>query len=271
MIPICPTLIGKTLGSEEIYMVSDSVFQWDAYQSKQSMEADHLKHLSDLLKKQNPQLAFETLGPSLDPPDFFISRDGVRSGIELTVWPAEDRIQRAEFFSKLQDKLLSLYESGRLRGLVGMEFRLKFNGLGGKPTRLSDSVLYDLVGQIEGCADSRPNAIDFFGDDSPPMPSGSVVGSGVDWSVTAVADIPFHGSDFANRTGFEISAGQQSNLSQSLFDEILQRVIGEKDKSGTDELLISVGAPNRNGRALTGDVSAISSILKKWKGLVCSP
>lgn len=24
MIPICPTLIGKTLGSEEIYMVSDS-------------------------------------------------------------------------------------------------------------------------------------------------------------------------------------------------------------------------------------------------------
>ncbi|MEA9598186.1 hypothetical protein VC270_21300 [Xanthomonas campestris] len=74
MIPICPTLIGKTLGSEEIYMVSDSVFQWDAYQSKQSMEADHLKHLSDLLKKQNPQLAFETLGPGLDPPDFFISR-----------------------------------------------------------------------------------------------------------------------------------------------------------------------------------------------------
>jgi hypothetical protein len=78
----------------EVLSPPDNLIQLPAFSTKRAMEFSHLQHFRRLIKAQLPSLQFRLLGDGGDPPDFLLSRNGRKFGLELTVFGSPQRRER---------------------------------------------------------------------------------------------------------------------------------------------------------------------------------
>lgn len=261
--------------SGEVLSPPDEVVQLPSFATKRAMEFAHLQHFKRQLKSQFPHLQFRLIGDGLDPPDFLISRDGLRFGLELTVFTMPERRERAAFFSKLHDRLLLAYSKGRLRGLSGMKVDLSFGELGARPFAVDEASFeqllnaFDQLGKLE-----RPN----ISSDSAAEPDGiSDWPSGkaglIEWYVSIYSNQPLRGSKLSNATGFEVEYTQRQWIKTDDVIRVISERISAKDREGrgVDELLIVAGGPDQAGRVFPAEAMLAHRLLESRATSIVKP
>lgn len=231
---------------ESIYP-PDGVLQGPPFANKQAMEFTHLQHFKKSVKAHIPELQFRMIGMGDDPPDFLLHRNGVQFGLELTVFASPERRERASFISKIHDRLLDVYKSGRLQGLSGMRIDLAFGSLGGKPFQIDDALFNQLVDAWDDLGKLERPSMDIDVDiPSGEWPTGTV--GALEWWVSSYSTQRMSGSKFANITGFEVEYTHREFSAVLDVAGSLSDIIKSKDHPAVDELLIVAGGPDRNGR-----------------------
>lgn len=258
-------LTGKSSSGEDFFVPPDNVFQVQPFSSKLAMEFAHLQHFKRLIKRQHPQLLFKLIGnnPS-DPPDFYLSRSDVRFGLELTAFATAKRRERANFISKLHDRLIVEYERGALNGLSGLKVDISFGELGGKPFAIEPDAFEQLVGAFEELGSvMRPIITEEMmvspGDRG--WPKGNV--GAIKWQVTLQCPLPLTGSKLANRTGFEVEYTHREWLTESEVLRALNESVLAKDRPVNDELLIVAGGPDLFGRIYPAEGVVLTRLLNQ--------
>lgn len=239
----------------------DDVMQSPAFASKAAMELAHLQHFERLTRARFGHLQFDVIGPGTDPPDFLISRSGVRVGLEHTVFAWPERRERAAFFSKLHDRLLDAYGKGRLRGLSGMKVELSFGDLGARPFNVSNALFDELVDSFDELAKKKRPARSSDSEAQGAWPSGTV--SSLTWCVSSYANFPLSGSKLANDTGFDVEYTQRQWTTPANVEQALNDSIAIKDQAGVDELLIVAGGPDQAGRQFPAEAMLVDYLLGK--------
>jgi hypothetical protein len=68
------------------------------------------------------------------------------------------------------------------------------------------------------------------------------------------------GSEFAKRTGFEINLSMALRVTASEIQREIERIVAQHDKPGVDRLLISIGAPDRDGFLYPGEPLVVNQL-----------
>ena len=246
----------------ELLSPPDDLIQLPGFATKRAMEFAHLQHFKRLIKTQLPDLQFRLLGDGADPPDFLLSRDATKFGLELTVFASAQRRERAAFFWKLHERLLLAYDKGRLRGLSGIKVDLAFGELGAKPVRVDDELFDQLIKAFDQLGrQNRPSMARDVEIPSDEWPNGSV--GPLRWYVSSYADHPFRGSKLSNITGFEMEYTHREWTKTADVERAINERIVAKDRGGVDELLIVAGGPDQAGRQFPAEALLASHLLEK--------
>lgn len=268
-------ILGTAPDGRQVFSPSDRIMQRAPFDSKKEMELEHLRHFESLVNKQCAELGFSLVSDGADPPDFLIRRGDKVSGLELTMYSPCKRRERVNFFAKLQNKVREIIDSRNIVGLSGIHIELSFGDLGGKPRRISDEVLEALIDAfIELTKKPRgvpPENHDFGFTPYPLGQEGCIEEEGIHWYVCQVSGLPFRGSVLANVTGFELTYTHREWTSNEEIEVQILDCIGVKDQPCTDELLISVGAPDRQGLHILGESQCLMHFMIDWKGLPSPP
>lgn len=268
-------IIGTTIDGREIITPSDRAFQRQPFGSKKAMEFEHLQHFKALVKQQHPEHGFSLVGDGADPPDFKIRRGEQIIGLELTMYTPHQRREQLKFFAKLQRKVGEMLDGGRIVGLSGIQIELSFGKLGGRPKPISDKAREDLIESFIGLTKKPREQLSGNWDlGYTPYPlgqEGSVENGTLHWHVSTVSDAPLRGSALANATGFELTYTHREDTSPEEISAQIQDCIASKDKPGADELLISAGAPDREGLQISAEAECLSMFMQNWHGLPVTP
>lgn len=245
---------------------SNEVLHHQAFPTKVAMEFAHLQHFKSALAKLRHKYSWRLVGnnPS-DPPDFFITRGEGSIGLELAQFASEGRRQQTKFFESIEERFLEAFHAGRLQNLAGIHVELSFRELGGKPMTLSDQTLGELIVGFESLRDRQWEAVrDATMTADSPFPlgaTGSAGGGSVTWQVNSVATSAFHGGALADEAGFKLTHSYREWIEVGDVIQILDALIEKKDRPTNDELLISAGGPDRDGRMYANEGSAIGIAL----------
>ncbi|WP_284077170.1 hypothetical protein [Herbaspirillum aquaticum] len=270
-----PIIIAGGPDNTEIITPSDNILKIAPFENKKAMEHAHLRHFQESVKKKFPQYSFSDFQEGADPPDFEIKRGGITSGLELTMYTLGERREQIKFFAKIQEQVKQLVESKAIDSLEGVRIHLSFGELGGKPNKVKDEVLQELMDAFIQLTHRpkgpMPKDLNFKKAPYPVGEEGQVGNGAIHWMVTGLSNMPLRGSALANATGFELSYTQAFPTSRKEIIAQLQACIDAKDKPGADELLISAGAPDTNGWQIFAESECLIICMKSWKGLDKAP
>lgn len=270
-----PMIIGKTTNGTDTFSPSNNTFHREPFNNKKAMELEHLQHFEAAVRRQHPKYAFSLIGDGLDPPDFQIQRGDQIVGLELTMFAPYKRRERLKFFAKIQHRMKELLENKLIFGLSGIHIELSFGDFGGKPKPIREEALQELVDAFIQLTKRPRDPLSSTNDwGSTPYPlgqEGSADEGSIHWYVAGVADAPLRGSALANSTGFELTYTQTGWTSKNEINAQLQACIDAKDKPGADELLISAGAPDREGWQIFAESDCLWYCMEEWQGLLSTP
>lgn len=260
-------MIGKKVDGSEAITPSNRIVQGEPFSSKQEMEIAHLAHFLSLAAQKQKKINASFYNFGDDPPDFIINRNGHLIGLELTALAEEKRRSSAFLIGKwLHDKLIEKYDDGHLRNLEGITIRVTFSNKN-LPKNLTCEEIDELVNQLDGLKSivRIPFTDDWISTPGQPpqFVSGCISNGKVEWVVTGISQSRLFGSKLANHTGFEIEYDQLSTYDINDIVEMINKRIEAKDKdNGTSELLISVGAPDLQGKSHIAEALYVSYVMK---------
>ena len=272
-----PLISALNENNEEFVNPPDDIFSsTPPFKNKRAMEFAHLQNFKRVIGIRMPHLLFRLIGDGTDPPDFFISRQNAKIGIELTSFALPKYRERTQFFSYFKDKVLKSYSLGKLQNLRGIEIKIVFESPNGKPNLIDDKTFDDFIEELE-CIDLYKyniNSLSDFSDEyihkmaeiSKPHKIKNII-----WNIEAFSTQPAQGSLLANLTGFEITCDMRDWLPVKIIHEELNNLIHKKDKQYTDELLISAGAPDLKGRCFRAEAMLAMHAAENWQGLLRNP
>ncbi|WP_147321261.1 hypothetical protein [Rhodoferax lacus] len=271
-----PSVIGSSNGKESI-LPADSVFQVRPFLNKLCLEYEHLQHFKKLVFRQHPTYAFELIeNVKEDPPDFRIKRGGKIIGLELTAYTPSTRRKQVAFFGKIQDQFLQAHRCGALRNLQGVYIELSFKTDDGTPKKVDEKTFVELTQAFSKLSPRRDKKNRICSNGGNPYPlgeSGETNDGGIGWYVYAVSETPSYGTALANETGFDINYVYRRWTDSSEVFEELQNRIDAKDhgRNGTEELLISAGAPSLDGWVIASESTCMAHCIKEWTGPKAKP
>lgn len=198
-------------------------------------------------------LAYERGG---DPPDFVLRRlDGQLLGLECTQLVYGDRIRAWSAVETLKTSLLSVNRS-RFRHLRGQTVYLTVD----TPTGLPPS---GKQGQREVCAALeafRPIHNDFAS--LPESLAGTdIVQNFGSYTLTAVPLGEYAITPFVRLTGFDLALSIQSDVRGSEAWKMFADRVREKDRAGSEAVLVSCGAPVVRGLSFPSDDLAAEAVI----------
>jgi hypothetical protein len=211
----------------------------------QRFRSDHV-----LATRQHP---FVDVRPGDDPPDVVVTDlDGSMLGLECTRFTIESRLEAHGLFQAVRRRL-GQANPAQFTALAGQVVYLWFNeddSALAKPHRTTDEeAAAELVLAL---ADYRPEPYRMWIDTSAPMPDPApqlplhMTDAGAAfYSVPMINAVP--DSVLYSNFGFELGLAYTTSHAAEAEAEKLSRQVARKDRSGTDWLLISAGAPDNYG------------------------
>jgi hypothetical protein len=256
-------------GERNLTFVNESPFAWIRTASrvgKLEHELLHMQRFATDHKIATGKELYDAIEEGGDPPDLFAYHEGGRVGWELTAFTISQRRQaQALFFRVLSG--VAQQQRHRIGHLAGFQVYMWFGAaddVAGLPFREHDGVAHDRL--IEALVDFRPDRRSSLVEGGMPQPvldTSSVVRTVDDVSFYAM---PLMGSAPASgiyaMTGANLGLAFQSD--HNITDEWarLQDHVLRKDRSGTNGLLISVGAPDRMGRCFLSEELLVEEMLQ---------
>lgn len=239
--------------------------------SKEELEAVHFEKFSAdhcLSRGFHP---FLNIRAGVNPPDFVAEAGGTEIGVDLTQFTAQERRQAHALFAAVR-QAISVCPPERfqhLRGLMVFVWAAGRRGVADLPPRSpeADALTDSLASYRFDPEFSSALGIGPMPAMAPPVDIRSADGG---WSFIAT---PFTAScpstAFFRRFGFELSFHYPTvHTSEGLWAEI-SRLISKHDKPEVQELVVTVGAPDRSGVLYPGDTAMCDFILSNPKPLTC--
>ncbi len=203
---------------------------------------------------------YESLERGSDPPDFMGLTDGKRLGIECTQLTVQERREAFGLFKRVRGGIVDAVGESRSRfaHLRGLAIYMRFQRGDGQedlPPAATDSQAVSEI--VEAFADFHPDidALRTPGgappEQAPPLTIGTT-SFGCSFHaaplMNAMPDTPFFIA-----TGFEMGFGLLSLHQPEAAWQQIVKAIGRKDKQGNDDLIITVGGPDREGYAFPSE------------------
>jgi hypothetical protein len=253
-VPNAVAIGGTTDGEPALVIVNESPTTWvrtaPAF-DKRNLELLHLQRFAVDYRLATGSEAYLAIQPGGDPPDFVAEvGNGTTVGWELTAFTISERRNAQALFNALR-RLLVVQQRHRVTHLAGFDTYVWFgrsSDSGGLPHRHNDTEAQQQL--LEALINHRPDPNEFRteGTSLPQQLDMTPVQTPQDAqfiSVPMMGGAPL--SLLFLSTGTEIHLAYQSSHTASITWSRLQQAIAKKDRPGNDNLLISVGAPDRNG------------------------
>jgi hypothetical protein len=237
----------------------DSVGQYD-------LEWLHVQRFRSDYLLATGQLPFVNVRPGNDPPDVLADTPEGTLGIECTRLALRDRLAAHGLFQAVRQRIGQVPPEN-FAALHGHVVYLWFNdgdSALSRPFRASDeAAAADLVQELAGY---RPNTGDLWitgsalPDRAPPLPMQSTSAGASFYALPFVNAVP--DTVLSNYAGFELGfAFTTRHEAAAEWGHLIGRIV-EKDRPGSDWLLISAGAPDNRGFAHPGEEAVATLLLK---------
>jgi hypothetical protein len=256
--PLALGVAGTTDRSEPaVWLSLEQPVAWmrpDARLDKAFVEFAHLQRFAAdarLASGADPYTAIEQ--NQTDPPDFFAwQEDGARVGVELAAFSIEERRQAQALFGVLKKRLIDQqrHRTGHLAGTCVVVRFGEGQNPNTRPPRTTDEAAADEL--IEALVTYRPDVERLRVD----LADGGPVQLPPLGDITTPRQATFFAMPLLNAsptglfhtlTGFEIALSYTTCHTAATVGETLDRLVQDHDKPGVDVLVLSVGAPDRNG------------------------
>jgi hypothetical protein len=221
--------------------------------SKAELERLHLERYRFDCLAHTGVVPFEDIMPGSNPPDFQVRfADGHVERWDCAAVALMHRRTNYRLFALLRQKLLIAGERSRFGGVEGCLLTVWFASGNGRPPKRTDDNISEMLAEMIGTFQADKDAIAQLtqGGLPPRIPPGlltaSTPGEEAGFSVTPVAPGALQ-TEFAQRLGFECSLSVSTQISKDEAQAEFVRVIAKHDKSEIEHLLISIGAPDRDG------------------------
>jgi hypothetical protein len=230
---------------------------------RERAEEHHLERFDVDYRRGVGKRAFDSFSRGAEPPDFVIESEGVSRNVDVTHLVLDKRAHARAVFDKVRKAALErgVQSFRHLRGHVVYVFSLdggaEFTG------RIPDvlEAVMNLAPKPQGRSASEANP---FGDNSPVVREW---GYAVAWPLRKPMPSPFF-----SLMGFELIHVESDLIRESEAWARLEHAVARHDKASIDTLLVTVGAPIRNGFTFPSDLLVARLALKKLEaGAVITP
>jgi hypothetical protein len=213
-----------------------------ARRTKEMTEEQHLERfLVDWRNGVGPP-PFETHRRGSEPPDFFVTREGVEAGLDVTQFVLRDRVEAYATFRELCEEALRRGPR-RFRRLRG---QIVYLGMTQHNQRRLKRRIGDVVDVLEQL-DPPPTPMweaDDAGGATALFDGGALIAGPLQRAATGT---------FYGFMGFELAFAYSSVAYADVAWAALQRLVSRHDNSLTKTLVVSVGAPIFDGFAYPSD------------------
>lgn len=234
------------------------------------MERIHLERFRSDYLNATGDLPFDRVTAGSDPPDFVVDTDDGTEGIDCTVLAIEDRRRAYSLFAHLRARLLELADDTNLDHLRDSVVRVWFGPGNELPPKRSDiNAVEALVETLRSAELNRERITGVSREISQEgfpqrFPEG---GAAIFWTPDGQAGfqiVPVNsgelGGEFAEQTGFACELSMSTEVRESQVREEYRRLVEQHDQTGTDHLLITLGAPDRSGVRYPAEEQLLSLI-----------
>jgi hypothetical protein len=202
-------------------------------------------------------LPFDEVTSGMNPPDFVVSTPSGPHGIECAAFALEKRRHAYDLFNRFRASLLDAARQKPFPHLANCSILIWFGSGNDLPPKRNDRATVDaLVDMLRGATIDRPAitaladsiARDGFPESLADEPGWAIFSAG-DAGGANINPVEPNSlqSDFARDTGFEVSLSMALPITASEVQHEIERIVAQHDQKGVDRLLISVGAPDRDG------------------------
>ncbi|MFF4988659.1 hypothetical protein ACFY19_15780 [Streptosporangium saharense] len=241
-------------------IASETPFSWLRVSEpvpKQQLEFLHIQRLAvDHRLATNRELYDAVVVPETDPPDFHVLAGGKQAGCELTVLSIQQRRQAQALFFEVA-KRLGLQHRHRIGHLTGYHVSMWF-GTADDPTGLpfqrTDHDAHDRLVEALVAFQPDPDQLKAPGGELPKQFDARPVRTPDDasfFAVPLVGGVPASG--LFGTTGISLGLAFQSDHTAQQEWANLRAIVQRKDRPTNDFLLISVGAPDRQGQCFLSE------------------
>jgi hypothetical protein len=236
--------------------------RWDV---KAQRELAHLLRFKDDLRAATGLIAFDdepVRGPT-EPPDFVVHKDGREVGLELTQLTLRERREANGLLVALRQSVLEdATPFTALRGwVVSIWFENETGGLGLPPKRTDAKARDELLAVLASHSPAEAyRALPFPLPDKIAIPEFAGTPSGASFRASPMEGAGL--SRFQQSTGFELMLAYSTLHTAPEGWATLRDLIGRKDVPQTQELLVSVGAPDASGGRFSSESVLLELMLK---------
>ena len=219
---------------------------------KDELEAFHLQRFSTDHRLALGRVAFDAADKGDNPPDYRVVTGTRIIGVDCTALTIQERRQAHALFVNLRRRIFQVAPA-TLAQLAGFMVYLWFLGVESisLPFRQNDDAAIDEL--LAALQEYRPNPAQLVVADDRGLPDPAPnLGA-----ISTQSGAPFYAvpnlnsapdTAFSAVTGFELGLAYTTRHSPSAGWKEVDRLVGSHDKEGVDWLLISAGAPNRDGQ-----------------------
>jgi hypothetical protein len=216
-------------------------------QSQADLENLHIRRFEADLRFHGISVPYEDLRPGSDPPDFSVSLNSKRVGLDMSQIVLRERAAATDIFKKVRSEV-SVHPRRDFRHLAGHVVYVTYDSetAGLPPKKRSESD--ELVSALERF---RPTA-----GTSAHLPSHLPPGTTETFAGGVISARPLTtapGGAFYGAMGFELAPAFQTTISISEAGESLRRLVDSHDKPQIHTLVVAAGAPTRAGLAFPSD------------------
>jgi hypothetical protein len=234
--------------------------------AQQDLEWLHVQRFRSDFVLATGQLPFVNVRPGNDPPDVLVDTTEGTVGVECTRLALQDRLAAHGLFQAVRQRIGQVPPE-HFAALHGHVVYLWFNDADSalsRPFRASDEAA--AVDLVRALASYRPNTGNLWitgkalPDPAPTLPMQSTPAGARFYALPFVNAVP--DTVLSNYAGFELGlAFTTRHEAVAEWGSLTERIV-EKDKPGSDWLLISAGAPDNRGFAHPGEEAVATLLLK---------
>ncbi len=227
------------------------------FPSKEALERAQLeKYRLDYLLRFG-EVPFEDVRRGAEPPDFLVMRDGSPYGVDCTALALEEKRLAEALFTRLIQKVAA-NDNASLEHLAGTHITIWFGHGTELPPRVSDhSTVEEIIETLEHVEVDRDRfartatdlAAHGFPDTMPqtfPADLGVVEKESFSFQV-APTDSWQPRDQLSAQLGFNVLLSLPIMVEEARIRMELQRLVSDHDNGQTNQLLVVIGGPNRDG------------------------
>jgi hypothetical protein len=232
--------------------------------TKPELERAHLeKYRLDVLTATGV-LPFDTVMQGGDPPDFVVATPAGAEGVECAALALQQRRHAYALFERFRTRLLDAARQEPFTHLADCVAAIWFGNGNKLPPPANDETAVDqLVAMLRAAQVDRAAIAEFNAQvaqeglpETLPLGSGAVpifeAGDAGGANITPLDPNSLQGP-FPEATGFDLRLQMTVTVTSSDVQTELERLVTNHDQPGVDRLLISIGAPNRDGLLFPGE------------------